>query len=139
MRRGRTSRSAYAADLQQSITDLTSRGFPAPTLFAYPFSDVVEDGSNAKDTVAVSRVLDELFVASFVDANLGTSPVSQREASRQLLERLEVTAADTDRSLFDEIAAMDSLPVSSMSPLECLDDLAQRRTALRRRSSAATR
>ena len=105
------------ADLQQSITDLTSRGFPAPKLFAYPFSDVVEDGSNATDTVAVSRVLDELFVASFVDANQGTRPVSRREASGQLLERLEVTAADSDRSLFDELAAMDSLAVRSMSPL----------------------
>lgn len=109
--------SSVTADLQASITDLTSRGFPRPTMFAYPFSELTRRTDNAKAATFTQGLVQRLFPYSFVDSNSGPMPASRSAMANRPIQRMEVFSRDTPRSVFDRVTQMGTIPVRSLDPV----------------------
>ena len=104
-----------ASDLDRSIVAMTEHGLPAPTVFAYPFSELNDRATDREDQQVATSLIGERFEVAFVNAARQPAPVSRRAAAARTVERLEVFTGDTDRTLFDEVAAMTTLPVTALS------------------------
>lgn len=109
-------KSSVTSDLQASITDLTSHGFPRPTMFAYPFSELTRRTANVRAASFTRDLVQRLFPYSFVDSNSGPMPASRSAMASRPIQRMEVFSRDTARSVFDRVTQMETIPVSSLDP-----------------------
>lgn len=113
------SEQAYAErvtdDLDRSIDAQTEHGLPAPTVFAYPFSELNDDAVDHDDQAVATTLIAERFEVAFVNAARQPVPLSRRAAAARTVERLEVFTGDSDRDLFTEVTAMTTLPVTPLS------------------------
>lgn len=110
-------KSSVTSDLQASITDLTSHGFPRPTMFAYPFSELTRRTANVQAASFTKNLVQRLFPYSFVDSNSGPMPASRSAMASRPIQRMEVFSRDTARSVFDRVTQMETIPVSSLDPV----------------------
>ncbi|HEU4676015.1 MAG TPA: polysaccharide deacetylase family protein [Motilibacteraceae bacterium] len=108
-------RARITADLQQSLRDFAAHGLPRPQLFAWPFSDVVGDQSDPPAAAAATAVVHQLFKTAFVDVGRPL-PATRAEVADGTVQRLELFADDTDRTLFDRMRHLQTLPVQDLRP-----------------------
>jgi biofilm PGA synthesis lipoprotein PgaB len=111
-------RARVQADLHQSVADLRAHGLPAPSLFAWPFSDIVGHLTHPATAQIAKTIVASLFDASFTDGGRHPLPVGRRMiAQGRSLERLEVTHLDSARDVFDQISTMRDLPIGTLDPV----------------------
>ena len=115
-------RARVSHDLDRSVRLMAEHGLPAPTTFSYPFSDLNQTA--AGDLGIVESALDARFHVTFVNAGRDPRPATRRDRDALVVERLEIFAKDTDRSVFDGIRGMSSLSVTEAdgAPRDLLDD-----------------
>lgn len=105
------------SDLDQSLKDFANHGLPKPQLFAWPFSDIGQPSPS--DPAAVDFVRQQIqqrFQVSFEDAAHHAAPATHEALAAKAIERLELTQADTARTLFDALQQMATLPVGDLTP-----------------------
>jgi peptidoglycan/xylan/chitin deacetylase (PgdA/CDA1 family) len=110
-------RARVAADLQQSLRDFAAHGLPRPQLFAWPFSDIVGDQSDPTAAGVAADEVHRLFKAAFVDVGRPL-PATREEVTGGTVQRLELFADDTDRTLFDRMQHLQTLPVQDLRPTQ---------------------
>lgn len=104
-------------DLERSITDMTSRGLPRPTLFAWPFSEVdADDGADPGPLAFTRSEVDRLFTDSFVNHRSQAQPATVDDVRAGLVDRHEIVRSDSAQDLFEEMARMEQLPVGDLVP-----------------------
>ncbi|MGN6333089.1 MAG: polysaccharide deacetylase family protein [Motilibacteraceae bacterium] len=108
-------RARITADLQQSLRDFAAHGLPRPQLFAWPFSDVVGEQSDPPAAAAATAEVHQLFKTAFVDVGRPL-PATREEVAGGTVQRLELFADDTDRTLFDRMRHLQTLPVQDLRP-----------------------
>lgn len=104
-------------DLQQSLRDFAAHGLPRPQLFAWPFSDVVGEQSDPAAAAVADAEVHRLFKAAFVDVGRPL-PATRQEVAGGTVQRLELFAQDTDRTLFDRMSHLQTLPVQDLRPAQ---------------------
>ncbi|MGN6246230.1 MAG: polysaccharide deacetylase family protein [Motilibacteraceae bacterium] len=110
-------RERVAADLRQSLRDFAAHGLPRPQLFAWPFSDVVGEQSDPAAAAAADAEVHQLFKAAFVDVGRPL-PATRKEVAGGTVQRLELFTDDTDRTLFDRMRHLQTLPVQDLRPAQ---------------------
>jgi poly-beta-1,6-N-acetyl-D-glucosamine N-deacetylase len=91
-------------DLEGARDDLVEHGFPAPRLFAYPFSAETSPTNDPAAPARARTIVAKLFAASMTNV-LPDRVVSDRDRARRTLPRLEVFRATTVEMLHARIAA----------------------------------
>lgn len=110
-------RTRITADLEQSLRDFAAHGLPRPQLFAWPFSDVVGEQSDPAASAAADAEVHQLFKAAFVDVGRPL-PATREEVAGGTVQRLELFTDDTDRTLFDRMQHLQTLPVHDLRPAQ---------------------
>jgi biofilm PGA synthesis lipoprotein PgaB len=111
-------RARVQADLRQSVADLRAHGLPAPSLFAWPFSEAVGHLAHPSSVQIPKTMVANLFDASFTGGGRHPLPVGRRMiAQGEALERLEVTRLDSAREVFDQMSTMRDLPTGTPDPV----------------------
>ncbi|MFW0795299.1 polysaccharide deacetylase family protein [Gordonia sp. CPCC 205515] len=90
-------------DLVGSVDDIIDHGLPRPRLFAYPFSEGfrASETSDPEAAAVTTRVVRELFAASFNNAPPRPLPSGARAADANMVGRVEIAI---DTSLDDMLA-----------------------------------
>ncbi|MGK9460985.1 polysaccharide deacetylase family protein [Streptomyces sp. G6] len=98
-------RRRIAADLDRSVRDLTARGLPAPRLFAYPFSERLEESNlGPRGADALRSLLRARFTATLTNSADRPLPAGPRAAAAGKVQRLEVTRETTPEALLRDLA-----------------------------------
>ncbi|EOY50038.1 polysaccharide deacetylase family protein [Streptomyces lividans] len=97
-------RRRVAADLDRSIRDLVRHDLPRPRLFAYPFSERLDESNlGARDADALRSMLRERFTATLTNSAARPLPAGPRAAAAGQVQRLEVTRDTTAAGLLREL------------------------------------
>lgn len=96
-------RARIGADLDASIASFVEHDLPAPTAFAYPFSETA-DATAATELAA-------RFDLVFVNENRTTRPVPPASARGVAIERAEIFGGVDQRALFTRLQGMATLPL----------------------------
>jgi hypothetical protein len=100
-------------DLRGARADLVRHGFPAPILFAYPFSAEISPTNDPAAPAITRAIVARLFAGSMTNV-LPDRMVSNRDRGRRSIPRLEVFRATSVRMLCARIAlAAPSSPQAS--------------------------
>ncbi|MFH8704528.1 polysaccharide deacetylase family protein [Streptomyces rubrogriseus] len=98
-------RRRVAADLDRSVRDLVRHDLPRPRLFAYPFSERLDESNlDARDADALRSMLRERFTATLTNSAARPLPAGPRAAAAGQVQRLEVTRDTTAAGLLRELA-----------------------------------
>ncbi|WP_121701239.1 polysaccharide deacetylase family protein [Streptomyces sp. E5N298] len=98
-------RRRIAADLDRSVHDLVRHDLPRPRLFAYPFSERLDESNlGARDAEALRSMLRERFTATLTNSAARPLPAGPRAAAAGQVQRLEVTRNTTPAGLLRELA-----------------------------------
>ncbi|MER6167242.1 polysaccharide deacetylase family protein [Streptomyces violaceorubidus] len=98
-------RRRIAADLDRSVRDLVRHDLPRPRLFAYPFSERLDETNLApRDADALRAMLRERFTATLTNRAARPLPPGPRAAAAGQVQRLEVTRGTTPAGLLRELA-----------------------------------
>ncbi|MEJ1197921.1 MULTISPECIES: polysaccharide deacetylase family protein [unclassified Streptomyces] len=98
-------RRRIAADLDQSVRDLTEHGLPRPELFAYPFSERMgESNLGRRGADALRTLLRDRFTATLTNSADRPLPPGRRAAAAGQVQRLGVTRDTTPAGLLRELA-----------------------------------
>ncbi|MFL9656448.1 polysaccharide deacetylase family protein [Streptomyces sp. PB17] len=101
-------RRRIAADLDRSARTLVRHGLPRPRLFAYPFSERLDESNlGARDAEALRSALRQRFTATLTNSAARPSPAGPRAAAVGEVQRLEVTRDTTAAGLLRELARWD--------------------------------
>ncbi|MCA1222275.1 polysaccharide deacetylase family protein [Streptomyces sp. 8L] len=98
-------RRRIAADLDRSVRDLVAHDLPQPRLFAYPFSERLDESNlSARDADALRSMLRKRFTATLTNSTARPLPAGPRAAAAGQVQRLEVTRDTTPARLLHELA-----------------------------------
>ena len=98
-------RRRIAADLDRSVHDLVRHDLPRPRLFAYPFSERLDESNlGPRDAEALRSMLRERFTATLTNSAARPLPAGPRAAAAGQVQRLEITRATTPAGLLRELA-----------------------------------
>ncbi|MEU7402353.1 polysaccharide deacetylase family protein, partial [Streptomyces sp. NPDC044948] len=98
-------RSRIAADLDRTVRDLVDHDLPRPRLFAYPFSERLDETNlGARGADALLAILRERFTATLTNSASRPLPAGPRAAAARQVQRLEVTRDTTPAGLLREMA-----------------------------------
>jgi poly-beta-1,6-N-acetyl-D-glucosamine N-deacetylase len=101
-------------DLTGNIADLQARGFPRPTLFAFPFSEAAS--SDTRATAFVRGVTSRLFAGALLDDSTVAANSLTTKARRQPY-RLNVLGTDSLATFVDKVRRSTVLPLKVTRPL----------------------
>ncbi|MEU8533846.1 polysaccharide deacetylase family protein [Streptomyces parvulus] len=102
---GEEYRRRIAADLDRSVGDLTGHGLPRPELFAYPFSERLEESNLGRGGAdALRSMLRARFTATLTNSTARPLPPGRRAAAAGQVQRLEVTRDTTPAGLLRAMA-----------------------------------
>ncbi|MFH8977114.1 polysaccharide deacetylase family protein [Streptomyces sp. NPDC017890] len=98
-------RSRVAADIDRSAAAFARHGLPRPELFAYPFSERLEDSNlGPRGADALRALLREHFTATLTNSADRPLPPGPRSAAAGKIQRLEVMRDTTPAALLRDIA-----------------------------------
>ncbi|MCQ4200694.1 polysaccharide deacetylase family protein [Streptomyces coelicoflavus] len=98
-------RRRIAADLGRSVRDLVAHDLPRPRLFAYPFSERLDESNlGADDAEALRSLLRKRFAATLTNSAARPLPAGPRAAAAGQVQRLEITRDTTPAGLLRELA-----------------------------------
>ncbi|MEU9644178.1 polysaccharide deacetylase family protein [Streptomyces sp. NPDC048188] len=98
-------RRRIAADLDRSIRDLLAHDLPRPRLFAYPFSERLDQSNlDERDAEALRSMLRKRFTATFTNNPARPLPAGPHAVAVGQVQRLEVTRDTDPAGLLRELA-----------------------------------
>ncbi|MGC0384841.1 polysaccharide deacetylase family protein [Streptomyces sp. SAI-129] len=98
-------RRRIAADLDRSVHDLVRHDLPRPRLFAYPFSERLDESNlGPRDAEALRSMLRQRFTATLTNSAARPLPAGPRAAAAGQVQRLEISRDTTPAGLLRELA-----------------------------------
>ncbi|MFC9465031.1 polysaccharide deacetylase family protein [Streptomyces coelicoflavus] len=98
-------RRRVAADLDRSVSEFVAHDLPRPRLFAYPFSERLDESNlGARGADALRAMLRERFAATLTNSAARPLPAGPRAAAAGQVQRLEITRDTTPAGLLRELA-----------------------------------
>ncbi|MER7054492.1 polysaccharide deacetylase family protein [Streptomyces sp. NPDC000351] len=101
----REHRRRVEADIDRSVAAFTRHGLPRPELFAYPFSEQLDESNlGPRAAEALRALLRERFTATLTNSADRPLPPGPRSAAAGEIQRLEVMRDTTPAALLRDIA-----------------------------------
>lgn len=104
-------------DLRASRRELERHGFPAPSLFAYPFSALNLPTNDRRIPALLEQRASSVFEVTMINSQ-DAGLVTRSQVGRRLLDRVEVLNTMSIQRLFDRIAMWTPGQVSALHPFE---------------------
>ncbi len=104
------------ADLDAMFAAFAEHDLPRPQLFAYPFSEVGDAGTDPAATAFSRDLVAERFAAALTNKSLRPEPSSRRSAAGGQIERTEVYATTSTTELVSAVVERTAVPAQVTDP-----------------------